>query len=1061
MNQLEITNNEMNQSDPQAKPVAKMDVKSAQQKLAGKTGKQYWRTLGELSDTPEFQKWMADEFPNRSSLINMNRRDLLKFMGASVALAGLSGCRSVFMPQDKVVPYVKAPEELVPGKPLFYATSVTLAGYATGVLVEQHEGRPIKLEGNPDHPSSLGAIDAISQAEILNLYDPDRSSNVLDSMGLVSTWETFLEEIRKNLAAQESAKGAGIRILTGAITSPTQIEAIRGFLALYPSATWHVHEPIGRSNTLGGIRSATGAGLDAVYNFAKAKVVVSLDGDFLSPAGTPGNLKYARDFANARRVRGYRGEMSRVYSYESTPGLVGAIADHRFVKKASEIAGVAAALASAVGVAASGTTSPEIEVIAKELVANSGASIVIAGENQPPEVHALALAINDKLGNIGKTVQLIQSADVTASLPVASLKDLVDALNAGRVDLLFVLGGNPTFDAPADLKFGEAVKKAKTFVRYGLHEDETSVGATWHLPATHSLEEWGDARAFDGTIGLVQPLISPLHGGKSIIELMWALIGVPKSGYDIVRSHYKALGLDEIAWRKFVHDGVLADSAEKPVTAKVSVPLNTVRNKPTSGVEVMFRACPKIYDGRFGNNGWLQELPNPMSKMTWDNVAQMSPAMAKSLGVQDDDVVELTYRGATVKAGVFVQPGQPNETVTIHLGYGRTRGGVICTVTGNDGGGFNGYLLRHSDAPYFDGGLEIKKTGSDMNLATTQGHQPLEGNRVSQFKEIDAAGQKLAENDDREVVVEYTLAEWLSKGEKIREERNKRSEEIRDLNLYPEEIFATKTEDGKPTSAQWGMTIDMNVCVGCNACVTACQAENNIPVVGKVQVGRHREMHWIRIDRYYSGSDENPQVAWQPVMCVQCEKAPCEPVCPVAATVHSHEGLNQMVYNRCVGTRYCSNNCPYKVRRFNYLNYTDNQRQFDIRIDDEKTGQRIPLLRLLNNPDVTVRGRGIMEKCTYCVQRINDARIEAKKANRRIKDGEIITACQQACPTQAIVFGDIMDPKSMVSETRNDPRGYLLLEELQTRPRTTHLAKLRNPHPELAPAAPKAEEAKS
>ena len=524
---------------------------------------------------------------------------------------------------------------------------------------------------------------------------------------------------------------------------------------------------------------------------------------------------------------------------------------------------------------------------------------------------------------------------------------------------------------------------------------------------------------------------------------MWALIGVPKSGYDIVRSHYKALGLDEIAWRKFVHDGFLPGSASKPVAATVKVPLETPRTKPTAGVEVMFRADPKIYDGRFANNGWLQELPNPISKMTWDNVAQVSPAMAKSLGVADDDLVELTYRGATVKAGVFIQPGMPNESVTVHLGYGRTKGGVVATVTGNDGGGYNGYLLRRSDAPYFDGGLEIKKIGGDMNIATTQGHQPLEGNRVKQF-----------EGDEREVIVEYTLEEWIKKGEAIAKERGEKSKEIREQNLYPEEIFEYR-------GAQWGMTIDMNVCVGCNACVTACQAENNIPVVGKIQVGRHREMHWIRLDRYYSGDEENPQVAWQPVMCVHCEKAPCEPVCPVAATVHSHEGLNQMVYNRCVGTRYCSNNCPYKVRRFNYLNYTDNQRQFDVRIDDEKTAQRIPLLRMLNNPDVTVRGRGIMEKCTYCVQRINDARIEAKKANREIKDGEVITACQQACPTQAIVFGNIADTSSKVASLRKDPRGYLLLEELQTRPRTTHLAKLRNPHPELAPARKEAGEAKS
>lgn len=1050
INELDSNVHEMNQPAVDD-GTASLTLEQAKARLAGKSGKAYWRTLGELADAPEVQKWMEDEFPNRSTIMNINRRDLLKFMGASVALAGLSGCRGVFLPQDKLVPYVKAPEELVPGKPLFYATSVTLAGFATGVLVEQREGRPIKLEGNPDHPASLGSIDAISQAEILNLYDPDRSSSVVDSNGLLSTWDAFFEEARNVLKAR---KGDGVRLLTGTITSPVEGRAIEKFLSVYPGAQWHVYEPIGRGNVRDGSIAAFGQLANVIYDFSQAKTIVSFDADFLSPTGMPGSLKYARDFASKRRVSGYQGEMNRLYAYESTPGLVGAMADHRWVKRASEIFDAVAGLAAALGIPGYSGGGKESEAIAKDLQQSAGSSIVIAGDHQPADVHALVHLINEKLGNLGKTVKLIEPVEIVAANNKAAgdLKELVADLNKGAVDTVIVVGGNPVYDAPADFKFAAAYAKAKNRFHFGRYEDETAAASTWHAPQTHTLEEWGDARAFDGTVGLFQPLIAPLHEAKSSSEYLWALAGEPKNSLKLVREYYDSRGLDERAWRLLLQDGRLENSAARPLTlaTKIAAPLAGPRK--SSGVEVMFRCDPKIYDGRYANNGWLQELPNPISKLTWDNVAQIAPAFAKSLGVQDDDLVEISYRGGKVTAGVFIQPGQPDQSVTLHLGYGRTRGGVVCTVTGDEGGGFNAYALRHSDAPYFDGGAEIKKIGGDMNLATTQGHQPLDGNHVSQFAKSD-----IVPEDDREVIVEYTLAQWLADGKKLVEEKAKKHEEIAENNLYPDKIFPETTPDGKPAGAQWGMTIDMNTCVGCNACVTACQAENNIPVVGKVQVGRHREMHWIRIDRYYSGDEANPTVAWQPVMCVHCEKAPCEPVCPVAATIHSHEGLNQMVYNRCVGTRYCSNNCPYKVRRFNYLNYTDNQRQFDVRIDDSKTNTRIPLLKLLNNPDVTVRGRGIMEKCTYCVQRINDARIEAKKQNRPITDGEVITACQQACPTQAIVFGNIADKDSAVSKSRKDPRGYLLLEELQTRPRTTHLAKLRNPNPELV-AAPTAKE---
>lgn len=1043
---------------------------AAESKLAGKRGKRYWRSLEELSDTPEFQSFLEDEFPNRSSLLDLNRRDLLKFMGASLALAGISGCRGVFLPQDKVVPYVKQPEELVPGKPLYYASAITIGGYATGVLVQQMEGRPIKIEGNHEHPASLGAVDSITQAEILGFYDPDRVGNVLNRInfglpgprkgnddgfaGELSTWETFGSTAREILQRQSATGGAGVRILTGSFTSPSLKRQISRFLKKYPAAKWHAYEPAGRANVHAAAQASFGQALEPIFDFTKAKVVVSLDGDFLSEASMPGSLRYARDFADGRRVKGAKGEMNRLYAIESTPNLVGAMADHRWAVKASEVYAHAVALAKALGVpgvaVSTETKVPgaHIQEIAADLLANPGAGLILTGDHQPVEVHSLVHAMNSFLGSFGKTVNLIPAVDETVG--AGDLASLVQDLNGGGVDLLLIVDGNPVYNAPADLGFRDALTKAKTKVHIGLLDDETSHFCDWHLPMAHQLEEWGDVRAFDGTVSIVQPLIAPLYESKSPIEIFAMLMGEVASGYDIVRQTWKdgkyIKGDFEKGWRTCVHDGYLKKSARSSVAAPPLTAQNWPAVNPTSGLEIAFLPDPTIYDGRYANNGWLQELPKPLTKLTWDNVALMSPATAKSAvegtELNSDDKIKLVLpNGRELETVVFIQPGMPTGQVTIHLGYGRLAGGVVATDVPNlydnadwyGGGGFNAYTLRTSAGMYFEGGLKVEKLGGFYHLSTTQGHQPIEGDRIKQLP-----------GDEREVVVEHDLPYFNEHGEEIHKERLEEYAHLRKQNMYPEQIFEYE-------GAQWGMTIDLNTCIGCNACVTACQAENNIPVVGKQQVGRHREMHWIRIDRYYSGdkSEENPAVSWQPVACVHCEAAPCEPVCPVAATVHSHEGLNQMIYNRCVGTRYCSNNCPYKVRRFNYLNYTDNQKQFDVHLDSKP---RIPLLRLLNNPHVTVRGRGIMEKCTYCVQRINAARIEAKKQNREILDGEVVTACQQACPTKTIVFGNIADAKSAVSQWREDPRAYLLLMELQTRPRTSHLAKLRNPNEKIRPA---------
>ncbi len=1047
----------------------RLDLAAVREKLAGKTGKRYWRTLEEVADTPEFQLYLEDEFPNRSTLNQINRRDLIKFMGASLALAGLTGCRGVFLPEDKVVPYVKQPEELVPGLPLIYATSMVLAGYATGVLVEQHEGRPTQIAGNPDHPSSLGPLDILSQSHVLSLYDPDRPT-APTSIGDLSSWPAFLEAVLEVPAGSKDGvgllkgapDGAGVRILTGAVTSPTLASLIAEFLRRYPQAAWHSYEPCGQQNAVLGSMEVYGSPLHTYYNFSNAKVVVSLDSDFFSATEVPGSLVYARQFANGRRVTGKTGKMNRLYAVESTPGLVGMMADHRWPIRAADVYGFAAALAEAVGVTGAPTAEISAELkaiipaIADDLKSNPGGSVVIAGSHQPDRVHALALAINHALGNVGKTVLHTSPIESTVVGKTGDLTTLVGDMNRGQVETLIIIDSNPGYTAPADLMFADACKKVKTKIQLGDIEDETSKLMDWHLPLSHPLEAWGDARGHDGTVSIIQPLITPLNDSKSAIEFISLLLGRTVGGYDLVKNHTKTLitGDFEHGWRQAVHDGLIKGSAAPILSPAFTFnPGSLNLPAPSNGIEVVFRPDPSIFDGRFANNGWLQELPKPLSKITWDNALIMSPTTAVKLDVVSDDKVKLELNGQSVIAPVFVQPGHPDESVTVHLGYGRTAGGVVASLNSErEGGGFNAYALRTSKGLGFIGGASFSKVGDQHELASTQGHNPLGGDRII---------------DDRDVIRDFSLADFLQKAAVDKEDPlapddAPTREDIRKNNLFPEEVFQY---DGP----QWGMTIDMNTCIGCNACVIACVAENNIPVVGKEQVARHREMHWIRIDRYYSGDDANPQATWQPVACVHCEKAPCEPVCPVAATVHSHEGLNQMIYNRCVGTRYCSNNCPYKVRRFNYLNYSDNQPNFSDRIGGQVFNQSLipgplhtprkeglALIRMLNNPDVTVRGRGIMEKCTYCTQRISYARIEAKKAGRDIKDGEIVTACQQACPTQTIVFGNVADKNSAVSKMRSDPRSYLLLEELQTRPRTSHLAKLRNPNKAIPTPAVKA-----
>jgi molybdopterin-containing oxidoreductase family iron-sulfur binding subunit len=1034
-----------------------LDLDAIRERLRASGGQEYWRSLEELAETPEFRDFLEREFPRQASVWDdsFDRRKFLTVMGASMALAGATGC--LHQPEEKIVPYVRQPANITQGVALQYATAMSFNGFAEGLLVTSRMGRPIKIEGNPDHPASQGSTHTFAQASILDMYDPDRSKSVINR-GNPDTWARFVETLEGLLPALRDSHGAGLTILTETVTSPSLTSQLEGILKALPEAKWRQYQPIHRANVRAGSEAAFGENLTPIYRFDQADVVVALDCDFLT--SLPGSVRYARDFVDGRRVVEDSKKMNRLYAIESTPTLAGVNADHRFPVAPSKVEAVARAIAAQLDVTVAKVDAPAdvipadaLATIVGDLKAHHGKSVVVPGDGQPPAVHALAHAINAALGAVGQTVFYVEPVATGPADQTESLVELTRDLRDGKVQTLLILGGNPVYSSPAEIDFAGALAKAlaletvdgklkasavepslKLCVRLGEYYDETSLLAHWHIPAAHYLESWGDLRAYDGTASVIQPLIAPLYGGKTPQQVLAVLEGrTGLSASQLIEAFWQTkLSAADFtrAWRKIIHDGVAPDTklAAKEPTLKFEDKPTVVAAASGDSFEVTFDPDPSTWDGRYANNAWLQELAKPLTKLVWDNAALVSPRTWEKYKLRKDSVIELkTADGRKIEAPVYLMPGQPDDCIGLTLGYGRERAGVVGSNIG-----YNAYKILPSSGVGFITGVSLSATKKHYRLVTTHNHWSMEsrnlvhakifdhlnmpeGHAAGKSSEADAKEHETKQESDEELVDK--MRGFKETGEPV-------------IGLFPDYKYNKETIDNR-----WAMSIDTTACIGCNACVIACQAENNIPVVGKDRCAEGREMHWLRIDRYYKGPLDNPQAFFQPVPCMHCEDAPCELVCPVAATTHDAEGLNNMVYNRCVGTRYCSNNCPYKVRRFNFFNYT--------KITE-------PTLKMLQNPEVTIRSRGVMEKCSYCLQRIDATRITAKKENRPIRDGEVQTACQAVCPTRAITFGNLNDSSSQVVKMRESPLDFALLEELGTRPRTRYLARVHNPHPNLA-----------
>ncbi len=1037
-----------------------------------KTGRAFWRSLDELADSPEYRELLSKEFADYDPdqiVAAPNRRTFMKLMGASLALAGaagLPGCRR--WPQRQLAPFVRQPEDRAPGVEEQYATTFELGGVARPLLVESVDGRPIKVEGNPSHPQSLGATDAYCQASILDMYDPNRSRYVTVKTATgraVRTWNDFAAVIQQIQATQ----GQGVAILAEAMTGPSAVYMRQALAKALPGVTWYEWEPLTRTNELEGARMAFGKPVRSVLNLDKAQVIAAFDADILH--GHPASVRYSRDWAKTRTLTDGRTEISRMYAADAHLSITSSNADVRVPVAASQVGELVKAVALALGINVGGAANLGdraalfVKDLAADLKAHPGASVLVAGPSQPPHVHALVHAINEKLGNVGKTVTYIAEPAGEGPSDLQQIAQLAKAIDAGQVTTLIMLGGNPVYDAPANLNFGAAVAKVPLSVHLSLYHDETSVLSTWHLPRSHYLECWGDARAWNGLVTLQQPLIQPLYASRSPIELLAMLAGDPVvAGYEIVRRTFAALrpqAAFEAAWRKALHEGFVLGTELPPVDVKVAGNIaETVglTQAPTVGeFELELVQDHKLFDGRFANNAWLQEMPEPLSKITWDNAAWLAPEVIKQLGLKKGDLIRLTAGDRTLDVPVFAMPGQSPRTIKVSLGYGRKSAGYV-----GDSVGFDTYQLRTTENLWIVPAVQVAVTGRNYNLVTTQDHFAIDliglqerHNRV--FGNLVRTATLEQYKEHPEFAAHPTHAMHFATMQ-TGEDRTGSPDKIVPLQLweYPVEY----------EGHAWGMAINLNTCTGCQACVIACQAENNVPVVGKDQVDRNREMHWLRVDRYFGGDPANPRTVHQPMLCQHCETAPCESVCPVAATVHDTEGLNVMVYNRCVGTRYCSNNCPYKVRRFNYFDWHSKPLRGDmfsamyLGIPDQQQHEMIdPIRRMQFNPEVTVRMRGVMEKCTFCVQRIKAATIPAKnewlqgkRDTWRVNDQEIVPACAQTCPTQAIIFGDLNNPTSRVRELFKHTLSYEILKELNVRNRIRYQARVYNPTEAFAAA---------
>jgi MoCo/4Fe-4S cofactor protein with predicted Tat translocation signal len=1087
---------------------AKMTLAEVRAKLDGKSGKRYWKSLDQLADTPAFQELMMEEFPRQAGssigagewVDAVSRRGFLKVMGASFALAGLAGCTK--QPDEPIYPYVKQPEDLVLGRPMYFATAHPFPTGAIPVLVKSDAFRPIKLEGNPEHPMSKGKSDAFTQASLLDLYDPDRSQ-FPRFRGEQADFGAFQRDFAQAVAATRT--GAGVALLSETITSPTLAAQWKQVQTKYPQARLVQYEPVNQDAGRAASKAAFGDYYDTQYRLADADVILALDADFLGGIGFPGFLPLSAAWAERHRFDKDK-PMNRLYVVETMPTVTGFKAEHRLALKPSEIDAFANALAGGNGPA---LTNPEAQkfltAVLDDIRKSGGRFAVVVGPGSSLAAHTAALAVNAAQGAVGKTVIYTETVAPIPTEQAAELKALVADMNAGRVQWLVMLGVNPLYNAPADLEFEGAFNKVPYSVHLGSHVDETGFYSTWHINKAHYLEIWTDARAYDGTISVVQPMIDPLYGGKNAHDVLQTLLDPAVSSYDAVLANAKTyikvasggaakstvastaapaasaaangaaataaekaanggavpvVSAFELAWRKALHDGWFANTAFTPKTlgAPKSVAASAGAaggGAAVSGIEISFKPDASLYDGRYGNNGWLQELPKQVTNMSWDNAALMNMDLMGKLGIEENEAIELTLNGRKIITPVLMSPGHPNDAVTVHLGLGRrAEAGRV-----GAGVGFNAYALRTVDQPLSASGLTIARGKGSYDLCVTKVHNIEHRGQYAQHdlerplsdKEgvYSLAGHEAMERS----IIRYATYEEAMKNPDFAHLGTKDSDGTlvnkvgynpqgesvpHEESFYPDNWRYDHAEvvgvNAKVLQNKWGMSIDLNSCVGCNACVMSCYAENNIAVVGREQVKIGRIMQWLRIDTYFEGDLHAPKAHFQPMLCQHCESAGCEQVCPVGATVHTPEGINTMVYNRCVGTRYCSNNCPYKVRRFNFLLYSD--------YDTES-------LKFMRNPDVTVRSRGVMEKCSYCIQRIEAVKIEADKNNRAIEDGEIQTACQQACPTDAIVFGNLNDPKARVTRRKAEERDYQVLADLNYRPRTSYTAGVINPNAEL------------